>query len=73
MLFEDYAEDLDGISELHLHEIITAHRNEKSWFPKSAELIGRWNAVRYREAEQWRRARVLLGYEPPKPWEAEGA
>lgn len=69
MLFEDYAEDLAGISETHLREIITAQRNERSWFPKSAELIERWNLLRYRETEQWRRTRILLGFEQPKPWE----
>lgn len=69
MLFEDYAADLDGISDAHLAEIITAHRRERSWFPKSAELTERWQAIRYREAEQLRRTRVLLGEEQPKPWE----
>lgn len=69
MLFEDYAEDLEGISEGHLREIISSQRHEKSWFPKSAELIERWNILKYREGEQWRRARVLLDLESPKPWE----
>jgi hypothetical protein len=69
MLFEDYAEDLQGISDQHLREIVTAHRNEKPWFPKSSELLERWNALRYRETEQCRRARVLLGLEEAKPWE----
>lgn len=69
MLFDDYATDLDGISEPHLQEILTAHRRESNWFPKPAELISRWNALRYAETEQWRRARVLLGLEAAKPWE----
>lgn len=71
MLFEDYAEDLSGISEPHLREVITAHRNEKNWFPKCAELIERWRFLQYSEAEKLRRARVLLGKEDPKPWERE--
>lgn len=70
MLFEDYADDLDGISEVYLREIVLASRNEKPWFPKVAELVERWEVIRYREGEQLRRARVLLGVEHAKPWEA---
>jgi hypothetical protein len=70
MLFEDYAEDLDGISEVHLREVIGKWRNEKPWFPKSNELRDRWHHVLHLEAEKLRRARVLLGIEQPKPWEA---
>lgn len=69
MLFDDYASDLEGISEIHLREIATAYRRESNWFPKPAELIARWNSLRYIEAEKWRRARVLLGLEAPKAWE----
>jgi len=71
MLFDDYATDLEGISEAHLQEIIVAHRRESNWFPKPAELIARWNSLRYVEAEQWRRARILLGLEQPKAWERQ--
>jgi hypothetical protein len=70
MMFDDYAEDLEGISEAHLREIVSMHRRESNWFPKPAELIARWDLMKYREAEKWRRARVLLGVEQPKPWEA---
>lgn len=70
MMFDDYAEDLEGISEAHLREIVKDHRQASNWFPKPAELVTRWNVLRYRESEQWRRARVLLGLEAPKPWEA---
>lgn len=70
MLFEDYADDLAGISEPHLRDIVTAQRKERAWFPKSSELTERWNVVKLCEAEQLRRSRVLLGLEKPKPWEA---
>lgn len=69
MLFDDYANDLHGISASHLVEIIDAHRRERSWFPKVAELTERWNKLKWGEHERLRRARVLLGLEPPKPWE----
>lgn len=70
MLFEDYAADLDGISEAHLSEAIRKYRASKPFFPKVAELVEIWNGLRLVEAEQHRRARVLLGIESPKPWEA---
>lgn len=73
MLFEDYAADLDGISDAHLREVIASHRKERNWFPKIAELTERWNALRHREAEQFRRARVLMGLEQPKSWERGAA
>ena len=69
MLFEDYAADLDGVSEVHLREIIDAHRKESPWFPKVSELVSRWNGIKHAEAERWRRARILLGLESPKAWE----
>lgn len=69
MMFDDYADDLHGISEAHLREIAGAHRRECKWFPKPSELLDRWNNLRYAESEKWRRARVLLGLELPKPWE----
>lgn len=69
MLFEDYAEDLDGISEPHLREAVAGHRTDKQWFPKASELIERWNFLRYSETQKLRRARVLMGLEEPKPWE----
>lgn len=71
MLFEDYASDLNGISEAHLREAIEGHRKEKGWFPKIAELVERWNLLRHSENEQLRRARVLLGLEEAKPWERQ--
>lgn len=70
MMFDDYAEDLNGISEAHLREIVAKHRRSSNWFPKPAELVELWNFIKYTEAEKWRRARVLLGHEKPKPWEA---
>lgn len=69
MLLDDYAEDLAGISELHLREITGGLRRSGKWFPKAAEIIEQWNALRYREIEMRRRARVLIGLEEPKPWE----
>lgn len=70
MLFEDYASDLDGISEPHLNAIIDAARRENPWFPKSADLVDRWHAIQRLENERLRRVRVLQGLEQPKPWEA---
>lgn len=73
MMFDDYADDLEGVSEAHLREIVRDHRRESNWFPKPAELITRWNTLRYGEAEKWRRARVLLGLEQPKSFETPAA
>jgi hypothetical protein len=70
MLFEDYAHDLEGISEAHLAEVIRDYRTSKPYFPKVADLVELWNKLRGPESEQARRARVLLGREAPKPWEA---
>lgn len=70
MMFDDYAEDLAGISEAHLRDIAADHRKVSKWFPKVAEITEAWNLMKYREGEQLRRARVLLGHEQPKPWEA---
>lgn len=69
MLFEDYSDDLMGVSEGHLQTILTKQRQDSPWFPKSADLVAAWDAIRLRESEQLRRARVLLGLEAPKPWE----
>src|SRR5690349_16010694 len=33
MLFEDYAEDLEGISEAHLVEVIQRYRRKKRYWP----------------------------------------
>lgn len=71
MIFDDYVEDLAGISEPHLREIAAYHRRASKWFPKASEVIEQWNALRYRESEQLRRARVLIGIEDPKPWETQ--
>lgn len=70
MLFDDYAEDLAGISEDHLREIAANWRRTGKWFPKASEILEQWNALRYAEMEKLRRARVLLNLEEPKPWEA---
>jgi hypothetical protein len=71
MLFDDYAKDLDGISMPHLVDVIDSHRREKTWFPKVAELLERWNKLKWGDNERLRRARVLLGLEPAKPWEIQ--
>lgn len=70
MMFDDYAEDLAGISEAHLRDIVAEHRKVSKWFPKVSEIMDAWNLMKYREAEQMRRSRVLLGLEQPKPWES---
>lgn len=69
MMFDDYALDLEGISEAHLRDIASLQRRTNKWFPRVAEITEAWNLMKYREAEQARRARVLLGREEPKPWE----
>jgi hypothetical protein len=69
MMFDDYGEDLAGISEAHLRDVVAEHRKASKWFPKVAEIIDAWNLMKHREGEQLRRARVLLGHEQPKPWE----
>jgi hypothetical protein len=69
MLFDDYSEDLAGISESHLKQIASEHRKASKWFPRVAEIVSRWNEIRYLETEQLRRANVLLGRIPAKPWE----
>jgi hypothetical protein len=69
MLFEDYAVDLEGISETHLETIVQSCRKIVKWFPKMPELMDQWAVERCRDREKLRRARVLLGKEEPKAWE----
>lgn len=60
MLFDDYANDLAGISEPHLLEILAAHRRERNWFPKVAELVERLGVIQRGENLRFQRARTLL-------------
>lgn len=69
MLFEDYAEALEGISEGHLRDVIAKCHEEINFFPKIAELTSRWKTLHHVESEKLRRARIALGTEAPKPWE----
>lgn len=72
-LFEDYAHDLNGISEAHLVETIASHRKTKHWFPKISDLHEPAVAARLFEREDLRKVRCLLGIESPKPWERQSA
>lgn len=69
-LFTDFAEDLAEYSEPHVLEALRDWRRSKNFFPKVAELVETLDGKKHYEERLRHRARVLLGLEAPKFWEA---
>lgn len=68
-IMEDWKLDLGEESEAHIAEACAQWRRSQKFKPKVAEILELIAGIKARDSESIRRARVLLGLEPPRNWE----
>lgn len=69
MIVSDWLEDLAPYSEAHIVEACGIWRRTQKFKPHVADIVQLIERAKYRDQENARRAKVLLGLSTPRPWE----